>query len=153
MASPIYTAEDPSGETFAIGAWPGLTREKFRDFVLERLDSIGAPNPDDRYYELDLCEWESEAAVADWLSGEEALRLSQLFRAARYGGVQWWTGEWRDTPERHSEAWSEKRPANPGGTEAQDMDSRDAYEATDPKHPDYHDTMADLADIDGAEHP
>jgi hypothetical protein len=33
------------------------------------------------------------------------------------------------------------------------MDSRGAYEATDPKHPDYHETMSDLADIDGAEHP
>jgi hypothetical protein len=151
----VYTAEDCGGDVFLIGAWDGLDRESFKEFVLENLSRNHIPEPDRNIQELDLCEWD-EATFFAWhtpltpvpagapkfvtQAAEFITRLpepNKTWQEACYGHLYWtYPGVWSETnvtkmpPELAAEFWT-----------------GEGVDRTDPKHPGFHDLMAGHWDL------
>jgi len=122
ISESIYTAEESNGEILVIASWPGLTRDSFREHVLDVLERESIPEPDMNIQDLDLCEW-GMGAFATWMTGEkpsQGMTWIEMFRAARYDGLEWgYPGEWnlegRSVRQMPAELAAEFGPVDGGG--------------------------------------
>ena len=136
MTMTIYSAEQDSGDLFIVAGWDGLNRESFKEFVLENLSRNSIPEPDRNIQQLELCEWE-QIAFAEWNSSHPTTPGAyQAWKNANYCTLYWgYPGVWSETnvtrmpPELAAEFWD-----------------GEGVDRTDPKHPDFHDTMAGVWD-------
>lgn len=136
----IYTAEDSGGDVFMVAAWEGLSRESFKEFVLENLARNGIPEPDWNIQQLDLCEWD-EATFFAWhmpLAPAPAGTLVQVpnptltWREACYGHLYW----------TYPGVWSEKQVTRMPPELAAEFWDGEGVDRSDPRHPEFHDLMA-----------
>ena len=141
----IYTAEDCGGDLFMVAAWEGLYRERFKELVLDRLEQDGIPEPDRNIQQLDLCEWDEEMFFA-WhvplrpgtpdAPMPVVTNPAQHWKEANYATLYWtYPGVW-------SETCVTRMPAEL----AAEFWDGEGVDRSDPKHPDWHDTMAGIWD-------
>jgi len=130
----IYTAEESSGDLYMVAAWEGLYRERFKELVLDRLEQDGIPEPDRNIQDLSLCEWEIEDFVAFWfrmdVPGQEA------WKNANFATLYW----------TYPGVWSENRVTRMPAALAASAWDGEGVDRSDPKHPDWLDTMAGIWD-------
>jgi len=133
----IYSAEQPSGDLFMVAAWEGLDREGFKELVLENLSRNSIPEPDRDIQELALFEW-AEDGFAKWFSPDAwgLPEAAATFKEANFATLYWtYPGSWEETqvtrmpPELAAQFWD-----------------GEGVDRSDPKHPDWHDTMAGIWD-------
>ena len=132
----IYSAEQDSGDLFIVAGWDGLNRESFKEFVLDNLSRNSIPEPDRNIQQLELCEWEDDA-LGTYLSDNPDMAWSiAAWKNANFATLYWtYPGVWSETnvtrmpPELAAEFWD-----------------GEGVDRTDPKHPDFHDTMAGVWD-------
>lgn len=137
MTVTIYSAEESSGDLFMVAGWVGLDRAGFRELVLDRLSTNGIPEPDWNIQELDLCEW-VEDTFAEWFSPHRPITPEALatWKNARFTTLYW----------TYPGVWSETQVTSMPPALAAEFWSGEGVELDDPKHPTWHDRMADLAD-------
>jgi len=130
----VYTAEDCGGGLYLVASWLGLDRESFKQFVLDRIEKDGIPEPDRDISQLDLCEWD-ERSFLDWMT-QTSVNPNRIWKEANYATFYWtYPGVWSETnvtrmpPELAARFWD-----------------GEGVDRSDPKHPDWHDTMAGIWD-------
>lgn len=140
----VFTAEDVGGDAPVIASWPGLTQDGFRELVLDWLTKEGIPEPDRNIQQLDLCEWD-EATFFSWYTPLEPAPAGTLvqvpnptktWKEACYGHLYW----------TYPGVWSEKQVTRMPPELAAEFWDGEGVDRTDPKHPDFHDTMAGVWD-------
>jgi hypothetical protein len=140
----FYSAEDCGGDLFMVAGWLGLDREGFRELVLERLEKEGIPEPDWNIQELHLCEWDESEFFSFYapLPPAPAGTLVQVpnptetWKKACYGHLYW----------TYPGVWSEKRVTRMPPELAAEFWDGDGVDRSDPKHPEWHSTHADIWD-------
>jgi hypothetical protein len=123
LMNQIYTAEDCGGNLFMVASWLGLDRASFRELVLDRLEKDGIPEPDRNIQQLGLCEYQTWSAF-------------RIAPEACYGHLYW----------TYPGVWSENHVTKMPPELAAEFWDGEGVERTDPKHPDFHDTMAGVWD-------
>ena len=139
----IYSAEDEGGGLFIVAAWDGLDRASFKEFVLENLSRNSIPEPDRNIQQLDLCEWHGDSFAEFYAPPTPApgtlVQMQDTYAAwkeARFATLYWtYPGVWAEEPVTRM----------PSELAAEFWDG-EGVDRTDPKHPDFHDTMAGIWD-------
>ena len=132
----IYTAEESSGDLYMVAAWEGLYRERFKELVLDRLEQDGIPEPDRNIQQLDLCEWD-EAEFFEWYSSHPTTPGAyQAWKNANFATLYW----------TYPGVWSENRVTRMPAALAASAWDGEGVDRSDPKHPDWLDTMAGIWD-------
>jgi hypothetical protein len=130
----IYSAEDEGGGLFIVAAWDGLDRASFKEFVLDNLSRNSIPEPDRNIQDLSLCEWEVEDFVAWWFRMDVPGR--EAWKNANFATLYW----------TYPGVWSENRVTRMPAALAASAWDGEGVDRSDPKHPDFHDTMAGIWD-------
>ena len=129
----IYTAEGVGGDLYLIAGWVGLDQPGFKEFVLDQLERDGIPEPDRNISQLSLCEWEEETLGLFFTMSEDS---TAAWKHANFATLYWtYPGVWSETnvtrmpPELAAVSWD-----------------GEGVDRSDPKHPDWHSTHADIWD-------